>query len=158
MKTKRLHTALLLSAMACAMAAPMAVGAASSATYESHTEAGAGTCNVNAAIGSNFSVTIPKTITLDGASKTGSYTVTATGDIAGNQQVTVAPDANFQMKNNGGTGSKSVTATVSQDKAAFSSSDLTAEGGASANGTVAAPDLTAGSWASSFNFNIGLSE
>ena len=39
-------------------------------------------CEVYAEIGSTFTVTIPKKITLSGTDKTGSYTVSCTGDIA----------------------------------------------------------------------------
>ncbi|MDD6945993.1 MAG: hypothetical protein SPI20_08735, partial [Ruminococcus callidus] len=40
-------------------------------------------CDVYAKIGSSFTVTIPKKITLDGSTRTGSYTVSCKGDIAG---------------------------------------------------------------------------
>ena len=58
-------------------------------------------CNVYAEVGSEFTVTIPKSLTLSGADKTGAYDVAVEGDIAGDQFVSVTPDENFAMVQDG---------------------------------------------------------
>lgn len=172
MKTKRLHTALLTGTLMCGMLIPAAVGAATnnsaeSVSYESYTaDNEAAACNVNASIASSFSVEIPKTITLDGASKTANYDVKAKGDIAGNEYISVVPDTSFAMKQAGKT---DVSATITQDRNKFRASGynaaltenelkLNADVGTleGTTGSIAAPGLTSGDWAGSFNFNIGL--
>ena len=52
---------------------------------------------VYAEIGSEFKVTIPKKITLDGATKSGTYKVTVEGDIAGLETIKVQPDASVAL-------------------------------------------------------------
>lgn len=46
--------------------------------------------SVYAEVGSTFTVTIPKKITLSGETKSGTYNVTCTGDIAGDEFISVA--------------------------------------------------------------------
>ena len=107
---------------------------------------------------SNFIVTIPKKITLD-SDKTSAYEVNVIGDIASDEKVTVVPDASFLMKDQAtvGTLKEDITATVAQDKTEWTSPEIVVEGGSTTDGSVSAPDLTAGSWKGTFNFDIDLS-
>ena len=61
---------------------------------------------------SQFEVTIPKEVVLDGSTGTAAYKVKAKGDIAGDQTIIVEPDANFELSEAGG--KTNVTATVTQ--------------------------------------------
>ena len=65
--------------------------------------------SVYAEVGSTFTVTIPKKITLSGETKSGTYNVTCTGDIAGTEFISVTPAASFDMTQKG---KADVTATV----------------------------------------------
>lgn len=119
-------------------------------------------CTVHAEVGSQFTVTIPKKITLGGESKSGSYTVTCTGNIAGDEYVLVKPDETFAMSQSG---KKDVTATVTQATTMFRGDnyvkdlvDGEAKMASGANGSISAQDLTAGSWNGTFNFEIELTQ
>lgn len=118
----------LLIGTACMTAVlGMSVTAFAEDTTQSITNTGEQTATVNYDKPSTFSVSIPKTITL-GSNGTAEYTVSVTGDIYGNEQVTVIPDASFAVKN------------------AEGKSDITAA------------NLTAGVWNGTFNFTISKSE
>lgn len=134
---------------------------------------------------SSFTVTIPKTITLD-SNKTSTYEVNVKGDISSDTKVTVIPDSTFTMsdisKGEGVTdGVKAdVTATVTQEKTEWSDREVcvtktesgdanndgtTDEGetittvvGTTEEGSISATDLTAGSWKGTFNFAIALED
>lgn len=125
-------------------------------------------CDVYAKVGSTFTVTIPKKITLAGATKTGSYTVSCTGDIAGNEYVSVTPDNSFMMKQ---TGKNDVTTIVSQAVNKFRGNNYVkslnvdgteakmqdgATGAIYADGSNGSGTLTAGAWNGTFNFAIAL--
>ena len=107
---------------------------------------------------SSFTVTIPKKITLD-ETKTSTYDVTVEGDISSDEKVTVVPDASFLTKDQAtsGTVKADVTATVTQEKTEWVNAEISVDGGSTVNGSVSAPDLTAGSWKGTFNFDIDLS-
>ena len=100
--------------------------------------------------GSEFTVTIPKDIVLDGETGTADYIVNAKGDIAGDQVLKVVPDAEFEMTEAGG--KDSVIATVTQNDTEYTY-DLMTDDGTDYPGSVAAI-LTAGEWAGKFVFNI----
>ena len=114
-------------------------------------------------------MTVPKKITLDGSTKSGTYSVTCKGDIAGNESVSVVPDATFAMSQ---TGKANVQAAVTQEKTMFRGSDYTGDlgdavkmgaaagesTGTAIDGSIAAKDLSAGAWNGAFNFTIGLEE
>ena len=109
---------------------------------------------VYAVIGSNFFVTLPKTIKLDSTTKSGNYTVSVSGDLTGDGVVTVTPDTAFAMKQ---TAKDDVTATVTQEKTAFSCQDLLDSGEAAAvstTGNISVSDLTSGHWEGILNFNV----
>ena len=118
---------------------------------------------------STFSVKIPKTITLNGKvgeTNDASYEVEVSGNIASNEVVTVAPTTTFKMKDNSGV-KADIDATVTQAVQKFVNSDAKEAKHKEAadtialgktNGTVEVANLTAGSWAGTFNFNISLSK
>lgn len=98
---------------------------------------------------SSFSITIPKSIKL--TDKTADYTVSITGDIYGNEIITVSPDSTFNMTNK--EGKKAVTASISQAKTSWESTELSSTA-ATTTGTITADGMTAGTWEGTFNFNI----
>lgn len=99
---------------------------------------------------SEFSVTIPKTIILNGnknSEKSGLYEVTVTGDIAGDEIINVVPDNTFLMSQSG---KDDVTATIQQDKTEWKYNEFST----TAQGKITANDITAGSWEGEFYFDI----
>ena len=107
-----------------------------------------------------FTITIPKRITLSGETKSGTYTVTCTGNIKDYRYVSVIPDSSFTITQKG---KESITATTVQQITKFRAEDYTGsleadetEMGTDIEGTIHTPDLTAGSWNGSFNFKITL--
>lgn len=113
-------------------------------------------CRVTVALESTFTITIPKEIILDGSTKKADYTVNVQGDIAGDQLITVIPDSNLEMIEDGG--KDNVTATVSQTQLTFPYMLISPVDGATTDGYVEALDLTAGNWSGKFNFNITFGE
>ena len=105
--------------------------------------------SVFAELGSEYKVTIPKTIVLSGTTKSANYYVKVEGDIAGYEIVNVVPDniVNLYTKNK-----DSQTGIITQDKTTWKVSDFDVD----ANGQVTANGLTAGKWSGTFNFNINL--
>lgn len=112
-------------------------------------------CEVYAELGTNFKVIIPKSLTLDGKTKTGSYTVDVEGDIGGTDLIKVVPEKTFTLTS---TGLASQTATVNQDKTQWSCSEILPDSKTIGNGSIAASGITAGSWNGTFWFNINLEE
>ena len=105
--------------------------------------------NVFAELGSEYKVTIPKTIVLSGVDKKANYYVKVEGDIAGYETVNVIPDETVSLY----TKNKDVqTGTITQDKTAWKFDDFDVN----ANGQVTANNLTAGKWSGTFNFTINL--
>lgn len=119
-------------------------------------QAGSSATSVYADINSSYVVTLPKTIKLDSTTKDAQYTVNVKGALAGTEIIKVIPDTSFTMKQDG---KDDVTATVTQAKTDFTSAELAAdtENGVTETGTVAAPDISAGRWDGSFNFNVSKS-
>lgn len=126
-------------------------------------------CQVYATQGSTFSVSIPKVIILDGtagAANDATYKVTAKGNIAGNEVITIAPEASFLMTQ---TGKADLTTTVDQTVQKFvaQTTDPAAEDtkngvnpttALETTGTVTAAGMEAGSYAGTFDFTISLNE
>lgn len=102
-----------------------------------------------------YTVKIPKKITL-GEDKSAEYTVTVSGDISSANKVTVVPDDTFLMKDvsKGATKKGDVEATVTLDKQAWTWDEVV--NSSVGKGTISAEDLSAGSWAGTFNFAINL--
>ena len=150
--TGTLATAMLVGGTIPAYAATGTSGTTSTgAVTTGDAISGINSVSVYAEIGSQYTVTIPKTITLDGSTKTGAYTVSITGDIAGNEVVNVVPDTSFTMSQ---AGKADVTASIEQDKTSWK----VAEFGTNGAGTINVSTLSAGAWNGTFNFNVGLSK
>ena len=114
--------------------------------------------------GSTYTVTIPKTIILDGDEGKGEYSVSVSGDIDGTKQIVVVPynatataaldnKTEFLMLNQAG--KPSIKAEVKQEKTVFTCQELVENNGLlAADGTIEAKDLSAGSWSGVFTMHI----
>jgi hypothetical protein len=119
--------------------------------------------DVSMEVKSSFTVRIPKSITLSGTTKSGTYTVTVTGDIAGTEQVTVTPEESFTMKS---AGKKDVKASVVQEADTWSYdttegtilTQVDGKGSSSATGTITAEGTSAGYWEGTLKFTVTLKE
>lgn len=170
MKKKLLTT--LLAATMCVCAVFGSIISVSAETTENTTvgkdEADGGTTKDVEVVyedDGTFTVTIPKTIVLDGTAKASDYDVTVIGDISSDKQITITPvdsveDAdgvNFYMSDQSGVAlvKDDVLATVTQDETVWTSAELSsATDGATKSGNVSATDLSSGSWKGNFGFNI----
>ncbi len=155
MKRKHLISFFLALTMTVGCAMPGIVNAATDAngnskaqttTQEVNEETQAQSVAVDATVASTFSVSVPKTIQLDGAKKSASYKVTCSGDFPANKKVTVVPEANVTLSS---VNKSEVIAAISQNKTEWLYGD---EPGTT--GTITAEGLSAGEWNGSFNFNI----
>lgn len=162
MKNKIL-TSLMAATMV--MGSTMPVFAATTATdtvNETQTESGTTRpVEVTYTQSSTFTVTIPKTIVLDGSTKTSDYDVNVKGDISSDKQVKVTPDTTFKMKDQSNATNKKtdVDATVTQEETTWSSSEVNVTTtGTTKNGNISAIGLTAGSWKGTFNFSVAMSD
>lgn len=166
---------ILTSLMAASMIMGSAVPVFAATTEDQHVsqaEADPGTtreAEVTYTQSSTFTVTIPKTIVLDGSTKTSDYDVNVKGDISSDKQVTVAPqDAidsidgiNFYMKDQSSAAKKKadVEANVAQAETVWSSAEVdVANVGTTKTGNVASPKISAGSWRGVFTFNIAMND
>lgn len=166
---------ILTSLMAASMIMGSAVPVFAATTEDQHVsqaEADPGTTReteVTYSQSSTFTVTIPKTIVLDGQGKTSDYNVNVKGDISSDKQVTVAPqDAidsidgiNFYMKDQSSAAKKKadVEANVAQAETVWSSAEVdVANVGTTKTGNVASPKISAGSWRGVFTFNIAMND
>lgn len=143
----------------------------------------AASTDVYATQASTFSVVVPVVLVMDGESKDGDHQangqVQVKGNIAGNEYVSVEPDATFNLSQSG---KDDVTATVAQSAKYFCVSGSTAQttitdktftntlttdfADTTADITITAPDarnanegvagISAGSWHGSYNTNIAL--
>lgn len=153
MKRKNLISLSLALMLTVGCAVPGIVNAATDTggnskerTTTQEVNGGEHTVNVNATVASKFSVSVPKTITLDGSKKSATYKITCNGDFPANKKVTVVPAANVMLSS---ANKDNVVAAISQDKTEWRYDD-NAEG----TGVITAEGLTAGIWDGVFNFNI----
>lgn len=113
---------------------------------------------------SSFSITIPKTIILDGQEKEAKYVVGVKGDLSGKGFVYVLPQSSFWMYENVNI-KQPQKAYVTQDKIMFVSTSLdtipdNAVNGVNSDtyvtteGSIECVGITAGSWSGNFMFNI----
>ena len=125
----------------------------STATNEAITK----TVDVYATQASTYSVKIPKTVILNGTDGTGEYNVSVKGNISGNQTVKVIPDTSFTLSEISAIDTKAdISATVSQTKTAWTTSEISATQWTSQNGAIAAPSITAGVWNGTFGFTVSI--
>ena len=124
--------------------------------------------DVYATQASTFSLKLPKQVILDGAyaaNKTysGTYVISATGNIAGDERLTVVNDASFDLEQEG---KADITATVAQTANTFAATTdtvgatvvngLNLSTPSTITGTVSAQGITAGSWSGNFNIAVEL--
>ena len=105
--------------------------------------------NVFAEIGSEYKVTIPKTVVLSGVTKNANYYVKVEGDIAGYETINVIPDESVLLYS---INKSNQVGIITQDKITWRYDDFDID----ANGQINAQDLTAGKWSGVFNFNISI--
>ena len=109
-------------------------------------------------------VVIPKTVILNGKSGVGNYTVKVKGNIAGNEVITVAPEATVTLSQ---AGKADVVADITQPIQRFAYKDTTVVPAAAdlakevthyyytaPDATIETKDLTAGLWHGTFDFTI----
>ena len=102
---------------------------------------------------STYTIILPKKIVL-GTNKTAEYSVSVTGDIASDQQLSIIPDSTTMMSDVSGGTKDDVEATIEQDKITWTWRDVSSS--ISGTGTVSAKDLSAGAWSGTFKFAIEL--
>lgn len=171
MNKNKFYTALMAGTMIMGSAMPVSAAVSETQDVAQKEADAAATRNTDVLYtqASAYSVIIPKTIVLDGETMAADYTVNVKGDISSDKQVLVAPqDAledvdgiNFHMVDQASVGVKkaNVQADVTQAETVWSSAEVcAAETGTTKNGNVAAPDITAGSWKGTFQFNIALQD
>lgn len=176
MNKNKLYSALMAGTMM--MGTTLPVFAATTESQDvTQTEADSGTTRATEVLytqASSYTVTIPKTITLDGATKAADYGVKVSGDISSDKKVSVVPQdvladetgVNFYMVDQATTATKKadVVATVTQNATEWTSAELCVKDadetvvGTEKSGNVSAPDITAGSWKGTFTFNITLQD
>ena len=129
----------------------------------STTEETTSSTSVSASRSEEFSVTIPKTISLDGSENnpTQSFNVTVSGDIIGSSSIRVTSDETFLLKQ---TGKADVVVNAGYDHT-WEGADVT-ETGTSYSGTLTVPEtitvdtetvpnkLSGGYWTGSVTFRI----
>lgn len=111
-------------------------------------------------------VIIPKVIILSGKSGYGEYSVWVKGNIAGDECISVVPDASVTLSQRG---KADITATITQPVQRFAvatstladASDLaktvtTNYSDTTTNGSIQATGLSAGAWSGTFNFSISI--
>lgn len=150
MKQKTVRFLSFLSAL-CMVTAQSVPALAADSTQETNI-AGKQSAIVNYEQASAFSVTIPKAIVLN-SDKNAAYNVKVKGDIAGNESVTVIPDATVTL--NDANGKTPVTGTINQVKTEFLCNEIAADDGCSTDGKITANSLTSGDWSGVFKFEIG---
>lgn len=161
MKKKIISLALALTMM---LGSTMTVCATSEGPVISTTNVsapGTQTVEVNVTIDAAYYVTIPTAIspTVEDGTGSAEYTVNVKGDIEGDEQITVIPDATFTMSQDG---KDDVTASITQAKTTFNFEELAVmedeeNVGTDATGSINIPGLTAGTWEGSFVFTISKS-
>ena len=104
--------------------------------------------SVYATLASSFNIIIPKTIIIDGITRTGEYKIKAEGDIAGTESIEIKPDESFVLSEV----QKNTDAIVEQEKILWDINEIKA--GNETTGIIKAPNLSAGIWSGTFNFNI----
>jgi hypothetical protein len=104
---------------------------------------------------SAFSVKIPKTITLDGNTKVGTYKIFVKGDIGGNQAVIVKPEEEIVLTQFGKADGKAI---IKQDKVEWKYGDINNLDYVNTEGIITASEISAGTWKSKLKFDILLDE
>lgn len=159
MKKVRLLSLSLITTLICSLVPGVAASKYTTSSekkeYDSVISDSNSSCDVYVEIGSNFRITIPKEIVLDGTTKEGSYLVCVEGDIAGMEVVKVVPEDTVKLYS---TDKAEVIGNISQDKTKWFCDEILDDNIVIGKGTIEADAITAGSWNGSFNFNISINE
>jgi hypothetical protein len=99
----------------------------------------------------DYQVVIPKSVTLDGSTKSGTYTVMVSGELSGEEILSITQEKSVTLSQDQ---KDSVTGTVAQSKTKWSCEDLAETG----EGIISASDLSAGEWNGTFEFSISTLE
>lgn len=157
MKKVRLLSLSLITTLICSLVPGVAASKYTTSSekkeYDSVISDSNSSCDVYVEIGSNFRITIPKEIVLDGTTKEGSYLVCVEGDIAGMEVVKVVPEDTVKLYS---TDKAEVIGNISQDKTKWFCDEILDDNIVIGKGTIEADAITAGSWNGNFNFNISL--
>jgi len=101
---------------------------------------------------SNFTIRIPKQLVLSGDEGTGAYRVAVKGNISGTDIITVTPDADFYMKQEG---KSDILATITQLKTDFTYADgIRPDAEVTSDGVIEMASISAGKWSGLFNFTV----
>jgi hypothetical protein len=104
---------------------------------------------------SDFTVTIPKAITLD-SDKKAEYSISITGSIRNNEILTVKPQSSVITMSEADKLKSDITGTITQTNYQWTDSDISQK--TAYSGTVSVPDLSAGQWTGKLIFSILLQE
>ena len=118
------------------------------------------TVEVYASQASTYSVQVPAVLIVNGAyvgaNRTNDfgYQVSATGNIAGDEEVYIEPDETFTMSS---IGKDDITGTITQEQTTFTYADgLRYDATLTSSGSGAVSGMTAGLWHGDFAIQIGL--
>ena len=103
----------------------------------------------------SFTITIPKEISIDGQTGKASYVISAKGDIINDQTLSITPENNFYLKENGG--KSDINGVITQSDVDYSYLDLQ-NSGTNQTGEIDVSTLSAGEWSGTFNFSIHITE
>ena len=110
---------------------------------------------VKASIKSSYEVMLPKTMSVINGDN--AYTVNVKGDLAGDEEIAVVPDATVSLSSEG---KNAIKGNITQEKQTFTYADASKKTndvltGTDAAGNISINGLTAGHWTGTFNFNVG---
>ena len=100
-----------------------------------------------------FNIVIPKEITINAETESANYYIKANGNILDTQMLSIVPDTNFLMQENGG--KNDINGIVTQNNFDYYYNNLQGEG-TEYNGNIQIYNLSAGEWSGKFNFNISV--
>ena len=100
-----------------------------------------------------FNIVIPKEITINAETESANYYIKVNGNILDTQMLSIVPDTNFLMQENGG--KNDINGIVTQNNFDYYYNDLQGEG-TEYNGNIQIYNLSAGEWSGKFNFNISV--
>ncbi len=109
-------------------------------------------CSIVAEVATEWTVTIPKQITLDVVDEVGTadYQISVKGNIANDHAIIIKPDSGFNMVQD----DINIPATVSQAATEFRRNEFTLDTAATTTGSIRAEGLTAGVYTGNLNFHV----
>ncbi len=147
----KIHKTLVAFATICSLCVPMPVGATTADTSDINMPNDE-ECNVSFSASSEWTVTIPKNITMavEGKNASADYEVSVKGRIIPTSFVTVVPDGGFNLTQ----GNINIPVKVIQETTKFRGDAFTLDAPKIVTGSVAATGIIAGDYTGSFNFHI----